>query len=198
MRQEPGWRCLWSAGHKMIRSTPSRWFRSTRLPCGRGRISCSKHRMIRYDQRGASRSTVRSDPGGVRARAVEPVRAFLGRYPDPALRGTLSGAGREAVLVQLRDRAGRGLKGDGEGSDGPQPRACRKKGWIRAHGFLPIVSMLPGRLGDCRAHRLMALVWRNYFDPSSSAPPPEGSWLDDIRSKPMLETRRATVEAEAS
>ena len=44
----------------------------------------------------------------------------------------------------------------------------------------------------------MALVWRNYCDPPSSAPPPERSWLDDIRREPMLETRRATVEAEAS
>jgi hypothetical protein len=44
----------------------------------------------------------------------------------------------------------------------------------------------------------MALVWRNYCDPPSSAPPPERSWLDDIRREPTLETRRATVEAEAS
>jgi hypothetical protein len=65
-------------------------------------------------------------------------------------------------------------------------------------GFYQLVSMLPGSLGDCRAHRLMALVWQNYFDRPSSASPPERSWLDDIRSKPMLETRRATVEAEAS
>ena len=54
-------------------------------------------------------------------------------------------------------------------------------------GFYQLVSMLPGRLPDCGVHRLMALVWRNYFDPSSSAPPPERSWLDDIRSKPMLD-----------
>jgi hypothetical protein len=76
-------------------------------------------------------------------------------------------------------------------------RAERKSGFALM-GFYQLVSMLPGRLGDCRAHWLIALVWRNYFDPPSSAPPPERSWLDDIRSKPMLETRRATVEAEAS
>ena len=65
-------------------------------------------------------------------------------------------------------------------------------------GFYQLVSMLPGRLGDRGARRLMALVWRNYFDPPSSAPPPERSWLDGVHSKPMLETRRARVEAEAS
>ena len=65
-------------------------------------------------------------------------------------------------------------------------------------GFYQLVSMLPGRLGDRGARRLMALVWRNYFDPPSSAPPPERPWLDGGHSKPMLETRRAAVEAEAS
>lgn len=64
-------------------------------------------------------------------------------------------------------------------------------------GFYQLVSMLPGRLGDCGARRLMALVWRNYFDPPSSALPPERSWLDGVHSKPMLGTRRAAVEAEA-
>jgi hypothetical protein len=146
--------------------------------------------MIRYDQRGTSRSTARDGRFGL----AEHVEETLGS----ALRGTLSGAGRDAGLVQLRDRAGRGLKGDGEGSDGPQPRAGRKKGGFTLMGFYQLVSMLPGRLRDCGAYRLIALVWRNYFDPPSSAPPPERSWLDDIRSKPMLETRRATVEAEAS
>ena len=77
-------------------------------------------------------------------------------------------------------------------------RRAERKGGFALMGFYQLVSMLPGRLRDCRAHRLIALVWRNYFDPASSAPPPERSWLDDIRSKPMLETRRATVEAEAS
>ena len=75
---------------------------------------------------------------------------------------------------------------------------AERKGGFALMGFCQLVSMLPGRLGDCRAHWLIALVWRNYFDPPSSAPPSERSWLDDIRSKPMLETRRATVEAEAS
>jgi len=75
---------------------------------------------------------------------------------------------------------------------------AERKGGFALMGFYQLVSMLPGRLRDCGAYRLIALVWRNYFDPPSSAPPPERSWLDDIRSKPMLETRRATVEAEAS
>jgi hypothetical protein len=44
----------------------------------------------------------------------------------------------------------------------------------------------------------MALVWRNYFDPPSSAPPPDASWLEGVHSKPMHGTRRAALEAEAS
>jgi proline iminopeptidase len=44
----------------------------------------------------------------------------------------------------------------------------------------------------------MALVWRNYFDPPSSAPPPDACWLEGVRSKPMHETRKAALEAEAS
>jgi len=64
---------------------------------------------------------------------------------------------------------------------------AERKGGFTLMGFYQLVSMLLGRLPDCGVHRLMALVWRNYFDPSSSAPPPERSWLDDIRSKPMLD-----------
>lgn len=64
-------------------------------------------------------------------------------------------------------------------------------------GFFQLISMLPGAAGDYGARRLMALVWRNYFDPPSSAPSPDEAWLDGIRTKPMLETRKA-IKAEAS
>ena len=45
---------------------------------------------------------------------------------------------------------------------------------------------------------MMALAWRNYFDLPSSAPPAYESWLGGIRSKPIRETRKAAIEAEAS
>jgi proline iminopeptidase len=65
-------------------------------------------------------------------------------------------------------------------------------------GLYQLASMLPGGLGDYGARRLMALVWSNYFDPPSSAPPPDASWLKGVHSKPMHRTCRAAIEAEAS
>jgi hypothetical protein len=107
----------------------------------------------------------------------------------------VSGADREAVLAELSDRVERGLEGDGAGGDGPQRQTGN--GGFALMWLYQSISMLPGRLGDRGAHRLIALVWRNHFDSPSNAPPPERSWLDGLRSKPMLETLRAAVEAEA-
>jgi hypothetical protein len=169
-----------------------------------------RQQAIRYDQRGTgiptvqegrfwagrSRGRPQSNPNGLRPQAVELARAYLGRYPGPVLARRVRSGSRSCSCGKLRDRVGRGLEGDGAGGDGPQRQTGN--GGFALMGLYQLISMLPGRLGDRGARRLIALVWRNYVDPPSSAPPPEKSWLDGLRSKPMLETRRAAVEAGAS
>jgi pimeloyl-ACP methyl ester carboxylesterase len=65
-------------------------------------------------------------------------------------------------------------------------------------GFDQVLAMVPGATGDRAARRMMARVWRNYFDPPSSAPDPLQSWLTGVRSKPIFATRRAALAADAS
>jgi proline iminopeptidase len=60
------------------------------------------------------------------------------------------------------------------------------------------LALLPGRPGDRAAGRMMARVWRNYFDPPESAPAPSPEWLAGVHSQPMFATRRAALSASAS
>ena len=174
-------------------------------------ILAPKHQVIRYDQRGTGRSTAHNGRFGLREH-VEDLEAIRKAYGHERL--SLFGHSWGGSLAQLY--AGRYPQrmeklflcnsGIGLGEDW---KAMEKE--VMAHnrrqagtvgfalmGFYQLVSMLPGRLGDFGARRLMVMVWRNYFDPPSSAPPPNQSWLDGVRSKPIQETRKAAIKAEAS
>jgi hypothetical protein len=64
-------------------------------------------------------------------------------------------------------------------------------------GFWQLVAMMPKP--NKGAQRMNALIWKNYFDPPSSAPPADDAWLAGIHSiKPMLEARRAAMAADAA
>ena len=63
-------------------------------------------------------------------------------------------------------------------------------------GLEQALAMLPGTFGDQAARRMMAQVWRNYFDPPGSAPPPSPEWLAGIYSRPIFVTRRAALSAD--
>jgi pimeloyl-ACP methyl ester carboxylesterase len=65
-------------------------------------------------------------------------------------------------------------------------------------GLDQALAMIPGKAGDDAARRMMARVWRNYFDPPSSAPAPPREWLAGIRSKPIFATRLAAIKANES
>jgi pimeloyl-ACP methyl ester carboxylesterase len=64
-------------------------------------------------------------------------------------------------------------------------------------GFDQVLAMLPGSVGDRAARRMMARVWRNYFDPPQSAPAPSREWLAGVHSRPIFATRRAALTADA-
>ena len=51
--------------------------------------------------------------------------------------------------------------------------------------------------GDQAARRMMAGVWRNYFDPPESAPTPSREWLAGVHSRPIFATRQAALAAPA-
>jgi pimeloyl-ACP methyl ester carboxylesterase len=75
----------------------------------------------------------------------------------------------------------------------------RRGGWS---GFLRLgldqaLALLPGGLGDRAARRMMARVWRHYFDPPSAAPLQSPMWLAGIHSRAIVGTRQAIIAADA-
>jgi proline iminopeptidase len=169
------------------------------------------HQVIRYDQRGTGRSVDHDGRFGL-AEHVEDLEAIRAAYGHE--RVGLFGHSWGGTLAQLYARSypervakmflcdsGIGLGEDWKVMEKAVMAHNRSRGGkvgFTLMGLYQLVSMLPGEAGDRGARRLMALVWRNYFDPSSNSPPPEASWLGGVRSKPMHGTRKAAIEAEAS
>ena len=170
-----------------------------------------RHRVIRYDQRGTGRSISYEGRFGL-AENVEDLETIRKAYGHERLSlfghswgGTLAQlyAGRypEQVTKLFLCNSGIGLGEDWKAMEREVMAHNRRRGGLGPFalmGLYQLMLMLPGRLGDYGARRLMALVWRNYFDPPSNAPPPDRFWLDGIHRKPILKTRRAAIEAEAS
>jgi proline iminopeptidase len=168
-------------------------------------------RVIRYDQRGTGRSVDHDGRFGL-AEHLEDLEAI--RAAHGFERVGLFGHSWGGTLAQLYARrhpervakmflcdSGIGLGKDWKEMEKAVMAHNRSRGGkfgFALMGLYQLVSMLPGGPGDIGARRLMALVWRNYFDPPSSAPPPGVSWLEGVRSEPMHGTRRAAIEAEAS
>lgn len=173
-------------------------------------ILARRHQAIRYDQRGTGRSAAHNGRFGL-AEHVEDLETIRKAYRHERLSlfghswgGTLAQlyAGRypERVAKLFLCNSGIGLGEDWKEMERAVMAHNRRQagtGGFALMGLYQLVSRLPGRLGDYGARRLMAMVWRNYFDPPSSAAPPDRSWLDGVRSKPILKTRTAAIEAEA-
>lgn len=170
-----------------------------------------KHQVIRYDQRGTGRSTVEMGRFGLsdQVEDLEAIRVSLGLE-----RISLFGHSWGGTLAQLYaqthpDRASKlflSNSGIGLGEDWKRMeravmthnRTSAGVGGFTLLGFWQLVSMLPGSFGDAGARRLMAIVWRNYFRPPSSAPEPDADWLAGVRTKPIHSTRKAALRAEAA
>jgi proline iminopeptidase len=174
-------------------------------------ILATKHRVIRFDQRGTGQSPCHSgryalddyvnDVDAVRrARGLERLMLFghswggmvaqlyARRHPDRVARLCLCnssvGLGSDwkamerAVMTHNRRRSG--LAG------------------FMLLGLSQALALLPGVAGDRAARRMMARVWRNYFDPPESAPAPSEAWLAGVHSRPIFATRQAALAANAS
>lgn len=173
-------------------------------------ILALRHQVIRYDQRGTGQSTAEMGRFGLSEQVadLEAVRVALGLE-----RIGLFGHSWGGTLAQLYarthpDRASKlflSNSGIGLGEDWKRMeravmrhnRSSAGVGGFALLGLWQLVSMLPGALGDAGARRLMAIVWRNYFRPPSSAPTPDADWLAGVRAKPIHSTRNAAVRAEA-
>lgn len=174
-------------------------------------LLANDHRVIRFDQRGTGASPCHDQRYGLDQHIadVEAVRQACG-----VARVGLFGHSWGGLLAQLYtsrypDRVSHLClcnSSIGVGEDWRvMERAVlafnrRRGGWS---GFLRLgvdqaLALLPGGLGDRAARRMMARVWRHYFDPPSAAPPPSSTWLAGIHSRPILATRQAIVAADAS
>jgi proline iminopeptidase len=173
-------------------------------------ILAGKHRVIRFDQRGTGRSVCSSERYTLQDYVddLEAIRCacklerlalfghswgglvaqlYASRYPGRVERLCLANSSiglgddwrlmERAVMAHNRRRAG-------------------AIGFIFL-GLEQLLALLPGFAGDHFARRMMARVWRNYFDPPESAPPPPSDWLAGVHSRPIFATRRATLRAKA-
>jgi proline iminopeptidase len=169
-----------------------------------------RHRVIRFDQRGTGKSPCLSGSYRLddyvsdletvrRAFGLERLNLFghswggtLGqlyasRYPDNVAKLCLCNSGiglgddwrfmERAVMAHNRRRSG--LLG------------------FTLLGFDQVLALLPGAVGDRAARRMMARVWRNYFDRPTSAPSPSEEWLEGVHSRPIFATRNAALAADA-
>jgi proline iminopeptidase len=113
---------------------------------------------------------------------------YATRHPDRVAKLCLCNSGiglgddwramERAVMAHNRQRSGLG-------------------GFIRL-GLDRTLALLPGKAGDRAARRMIAHVWRNYFDPPQSAPIPSEEWLAGVHSRPIFATRQAALTADAS
>ena len=174
-------------------------------------ILATRHRVIRFDQRGTGQSSCDSDQYSLddyvndvdavrRAHDLERVNLFghswggmvaqlyAARYPDRVEKLCLCNASI-------------GLGSDWKAMERAVMAHNRRRSGLAGFMLLGLdqaLALLPGNLGDRAARRMMARVWHNYFDPPESAPAPSPEWLAGVHSRPIFATRHAAVTANTS
>jgi proline iminopeptidase len=173
-------------------------------------ILANKHRVIRFDQRGTGQSTCSSGRYALRD-YVEDLEAVRRAYKLERL--ALFGHSWGGTVAQLYsthhpDRVARlclcnsgiGLGNDWKLMERAVMAHNRRRSGVGGFILLGLdqaLAMLPGMAGDRAARRMMARVWRNYFDPPRSAPAPSQEWLAGVHAQPIFATRRAALAADA-
>jgi len=64
-------------------------------------------------------------------------------------------------------------------------------------GLHSLQGMLPGSLGDAGSQKVMATVWKNYFEKPDTAPAADKTWLLGVKSHAMHQTRNSVVKLDA-
>jgi proline iminopeptidase len=174
-------------------------------------ILANKHRVIRFDQRGTGQSTCSSGQYALLnyVEDLEAIRLASG-LESLALFGHSWGGtvaqlyathhpGRVAKLCLCN--SGIGLGNDWRLMERAVMAHNRRRsglGGFMLLGLDQVLAMLPGAVGDRAARRMMARVWRNYFDPPRSAPAPSQEWLAGVYARPIFATRSAALAADAN
>jgi len=174
-------------------------------------ILAAKHRVVRFDQRGTGRSAC--DSGQYRLNDyvddVDAVRRACGLEQLNLFGHSWGGLVAQLYAARHPGRVGKlclcnssiGLCNDWKAMERAVMAHNRRRSGLWGFMLLGVdqlLAMLPGAAGDRAARRMMARVWRNYFDPPASAPPASNEWLAGVHSRAILATRRAARAASAS
>jgi proline iminopeptidase len=173
-------------------------------------ILAGRHRVIRFDQRGTGNSSCSSgsyvmedyvnDLESIRrAFKIERLNLF-GHSWGGTFAQLYASRYSDNVAKLCLCNSGIGLGNDWRVMERAVMTHNRRRGGLS--GFLLLglnqaVAMLPGAAGDRAARRMMARVWRNYFEPPDSAPAPSQEWLAGVHSQPIFATRSAALAANA-
>jgi proline iminopeptidase len=174
-------------------------------------ILSSKYRVIRFDQRGTGQSTCLSGRYSLQdyVEDLDSVRRAYGLECLGLLGHSWGGIVAQLYATHHPNRVTRlclcnssiGLGDDWKLMERAVMAHNRRRGGLLGFILLGMdqgLAMLPSAAGDRAARRMMARVWRNYFDPPSSAPPPSEEWLAGVHSRPIFATRRAALAGDAA
>ncbi len=174
-------------------------------------ILAAKHRVVRFDQRGTGHSVCAS--GQYRlddyVNDVDAVRRACGLEQLNLFGHSWGGLVAQLYAVRHPDRVAKlclcnssiGLGNDWRAMERAVMAHNRRRSGLWGFMLLGVdqlLAMLPGAAGDRAARRMMARVWRNYFDPPASAPPASNEWLAGVHSRAIFATRQAALAASAS
>ncbi len=174
-------------------------------------IFATKHRVIRFDQRGTGRSPCDSGQYALDdyVNDVDAVRRARGLERLKLLGHSWGGMVAQLYAARHPDRVAKlclcnssvGLGDDWKAMERAVMSHNRRRSGLAGFmllGLDQVLALLPGATGDRAARRMMARVWRNYFDPPDSAPAPSQEWLAGVHSRPIFATRQAALAANAS
>jgi len=173
-------------------------------------ILANKYRVIRFDQRGTGRSVCSSgryalddyvnDLESVRSAAKIERLALFGHSWGGLVAQLYAARFPQRLAKLCLCNSSIGLGDDWRVMERAVMAHNRRRSGLGGFLLLGIhqaLALLPGAPGDQAARRMIARVWRNYFDPPCSAPPPSPEWLSGVHSRPIFATRRAALAAKA-
>lgn len=172
-------------------------------------ILAAGHRVVRFDQRGTGQSLCHSGHYALTDYVddVDSIRRALGLERLKLFGHSWGGLIAQLYATRYPNRVASlclcsssiGLGSDWKAMEQAVMAHNRRRSGLLGFMLLGVdqlLAMLPGRVGDRSASRMMARVWRNYFDPPETAPAPSPEWLAGVRSRPVFETRRAALTAD--
>jgi proline iminopeptidase len=174
-------------------------------------ILASKHRVVRFDQRGTGQSICPSGQYALQdyVNDLEAVRranklerlALFGHSWGGMVAQLYATYHPEQIAKLCLCNSSIGLGDDWRLMERAVMAHNRRRSGIGGFvllGLDQVLALLPSTFGDRAARRMMARVWCNYFDPPRSAPPPSPEWLSGVYSRPIFATRSAALAAKAS